>query len=209
MTDTQESTSLLETPDISSQNHRRWPRFQPEEAKTCLLLDDERIAAEVVDESVDGIGLLVGEPVDVQVDDQIELVYYDVPVRGVVRSVSQEGRKTRLGVQWNERRRDTPAASRPRCRTESDYVLVGGLPVACRVIDEKGERLLVRLPDDTEIEVAANEVRMINRFQRLADLKPAADELRVLAAFYQLGVLQSTDDILRAVLNLEFAPLWD
>lgn len=208
MIDTQESTSLLENSDISSRDHRRWTRFKPEEAETYVLVEDERIIAEVVDESVDGIGLLVGLRVDLQVDDQIELLYYEVPVRGVVRSVSQEGRKTRLGLQWSERRRETPEATRPRCRTESEYILVGGIPVACRVIDQKDNTLLVRMPDQTEIEVSPDDVRVINRFQRLADLKPAKDELRVLAAFYQLGALQSTDDILRAVLNFEFAPSW-
>lgn len=209
MTDTNESTGLLEAPQVAEQDQRQWTRLKPEETETYLLLEDERIAAEIVDESFDGVGVLVSQRLEFQVEDQIELVYYDVPVRGVVRSVSQQGRQTRLGIQWSQRRRETPEACRPRCRTESDYVLLGGIPVACRVVDQTDSRLVVRLPDGTEAEFASDHICVINRFQRLADLKHAKDELRVLAAFYQLGAVQSADDVLRAVLNLEFAPSWD
>ena len=209
MTDTNESTGLLDVPEVSSRDHRKWTRFKPEEAETFLLFDEERIAAEIVDESYDGVGVLIRDQVDLQVDDMIELVYCGVPVRAVVRSVSQQGRQTRLGTQWNRRQRETPDASRPRCRTESDFVLVGGIPVACRIVDQTDSKLLTQLPDGTEVEVAPEDLCVINRFQRLADLKQAKDELRVLAAFYQLGAIQSTNEVLRAVLNLEFAPSWD
>lgn len=209
MTDTNESTGLLEAPEVSSRDQRKWTRLKPEDAETSLLLEDERIAAEIVDESYDGVGVVADERLDVQVDDTVELVYYGVPVRGVVRSVSQQGKQTQLGIQWSQRWRDTSHVDRPRCRTESDFFLLGGIPVACRVIEQTGSKLLVRLPDRTEVDVASEDVFVVNRFQRLADLKPATDELRVLAAFYQLGALQSNDDVLRAVLNLEFAPSWD
>ena len=187
-----ESTGLLDVPEISSRDHRKWTRFKPEETETFLLFDDDRIAAEIVDESYDGVGILVGGHVNLQVDDLIELIYYGVPVRAVVRSVSQQGRQTRLGTQWNQRHRETPDASRPRCRTEADFVLVGGIPVACRIIDQTDSKLLTQLPDGTEVEIAPEDLCVINRFQRLADLKQATDELRVLAAFYQLGAIQTT-----------------
>lgn len=209
MTDTNDATGLLADPEVASRDQRRWTRFKPEQAETFLLLDDERIAAEVVDESFDGIGVLAKGRLDLRVDDSIELTYYGVPVRGVIRSASQQGKQTRLGIKWSHRRREAPDTRRPRCRTESDYFLLGGLPVACRVIDQAGDKLIVRLPDQTEVKIAPEEVRVISRFQRLADLKDARDELRVLAAFYQLGTVQSNDDILRAVLNLEFASSWD
>ena len=209
MTDTNESTGLLEAPYVASHDQRRWPRFRPEETETYLILEDERISVEIVDECHDGIGLLVRQRVELQVEDLVELVYCDVPVCGMVRSISQQGQQIRLGIQWNRRRQGPPEARRPRCRTESDYILLGELPVACRVFDQKDGELVVRLPDGTEAEVASDDICVINRFQRLADLKQAAVELRVLAAFYQLGALQSTDDVLRAVLNLEFAPSWD
>jgi hypothetical protein len=209
MTDTNDSTGLLEAPDVSSRDQRKWTRLKPEETQTSLLLDDERIAAEIVDECYEGVGVLVNERLELQVDDPVELVYYGVPVRGVVRLVSQQGKQTKLGIQWSQRRREPSDVDRPRCRTESDFFLLGGIPVACRAIDQTGSKLLVCMPDGTEVEIAAEDIFAINRFQRLADLKPAADELRVLAAFYQLGALQSDDDVLRAVLNLEFASSWD
>ena len=209
MTDTNESTALLEAPEVCSRDQRKWTRLKPEEAETFLLVDEERIDAQIVDECYEGVGVLVVGRLDLQVDDVVELVYYGVRVRGIVRSVSQQGKQTKLGIQWNQRRRESANSGRPRCRTESDYLLIGGIPVACRVIEQTGSKLLVRLPDRTEVDVESNDVFVVNRFQRLADLKSATDALRVLAAFYQLGALQSNDDVLRAVLNLEFAPSWD
>ena len=156
----------------------------------------------------EGVGLLTDKNLDFQVDDSIELVYYDVPVRGIVRSVSRQDGQTRIGIQWSRRSKPT-RSGRPRCRTESEFLLMSGIPVACRVIEKRDHMLIARLPNQKEAEFAPEEVRVINRFQRLASLKEADEELRVLGAFYQLGALQSHDDLLREVLNLEFAPSWD
>ena len=209
MTDTNDSTGLLEPQEVSSRDQRKWTRFKPGKTETFVVLEDERFSGEIVDESYEGVGVLVNERLELQVYDLIELIYYDVPVRGVVRSVSHQGSKTRLGIQWNQRRREASDTDRPRCRTESDYVLVGGVPVACRLVKLLENRQLVRLPDGSKVAVAPDEICVISRFQRLADLKMAKDELRVLAAFYQLGAIDSNEDVLRAVLNLEFAPSWN
>ncbi len=209
MTDTKDSTCLLEAPASASCDQRQWTRFKPEQTDSFLLFEDERIAVEIVDESFDGVGVLVKQQVEVEAGDSVELVYYGLPIRGVVRSLAPQGRHTRFGIQWVERRRRTSDARRPRCRTESDYFLFGGLPVACRVVDQTGSTLIALLPDRTEIEIAPDDLCSISRFQRLADLEGADEQLRLLAAVYQLGTIQSPEDALREVLNLEFASSWD
>ncbi|NLS90570.1 MAG: hypothetical protein GXX96_00100 [Planctomycetaceae bacterium] len=209
MTDATDSTCVLETPDVVVRDQRQWNRFKPEQTASFLLIDGERIAAEIVDESFDGVGIAIKRLFPVEADEQVELIYHGLPIRGVVCSVTHQGSQTRLGIRWIERRRRTIDGRRPRCRTESDYFLFAGLPTACRIVDQAGNHLTARLPDRTEIELRPEDVRTVTRFQRLADLQEDGEQLRLLTAVYQLGAILSPEDALREVLNLEFAPSWD
>jgi len=201
---------LMEPEEAPQQDQRDWIRFAPEHKKTFLLVGEDPIAAEVVDESFDGVGLVIAGVAPVAAHDDIELVYYGLPLRGTVRSVVTQdgGQRTRLGVQWKSRRR-TSRFRKTRCRTASDFFLFGDLPVACRIVDQTDDHLIGLLPDGTEIELSLDDLCSVSRLQRLADLEGATDELRVLAAVYQLGGLESEEEVLHAVLNLEFAPSWD
>lgn len=209
MTDANNATCVLDSSDVASRDQRHWTRFKPEQSDSFLLIEDERIAAEIVNESFDGVGLLIQQQFPIEANNGVELVYYGLPIRGVIRSVTPQGKHTRLGIQWVERRRRLGDTRRPRCRTESDYFLFAGLPVACRVVDQTAGTLIALLPDCTEVELAPDDICSISRFQRLADLEGADEQLRLLAAVYQLGTIQSPEDALREVLNLEFASSWD
>ena len=209
MTDTPDSTCLMETPAVVAVDQRAWPRFQPERTEAFVVTDDERIAATIVDESFDGLGVLVPLGFQAEVNDPIELEYCGLPIRGLLRSVVHQGARTRLGIQWAQRHHKSLEMGRRRCRTESDYVRLAGLPVACRVVDQAGNDLIALLPDGSELEITPESLQTLNRFQRLDGLKGAEEELRFLLAVYQLGAVDSPDDALRQVLNLEFASKWD
>lgn len=209
MTDANDATCVLETPVAVSFDQRQWNRFKPEQTASFLLIDNERVPAEVVDESFDGVGIVIQRMFPVEANERVELIYHGLPIRGTVRSVLPQGRQTRLGIQWVQRRRPANDARRPRCRTESDYFLFAGLPTACRIVDQAGNQLIALLPDRTEVELRPDDVRTISRFQRLADLQQDPEQLRRLAALYQLGAVPTPEDALREVLNLEFAPSWD
>ena len=66
-----------------------------------IVAGDAKRQATVIDESSDGIGILVPSPIAVAVDQEIELVYQGVPARGVVRWVQvEDGGGYRVGIQW-------------------------------------------------------------------------------------------------------------
>ena len=49
------------------------------------------IAAEIVDESFDGVGIVIKQLFPVEADEQVELIYHGLPIRGVVCSVTPPG----------------------------------------------------------------------------------------------------------------------
>ena len=208
MSDTPAATCVLEPCGAASGIQADGIRFTPERADSSLVVEGKRIAVEVVHESFDGLAVLVQREFHGEANDPIELVYRGLPLRGVIRSVTRQGRGSRVSIQWSQCRR-TATEGRRRCRTDSDYYLLAGLPVACRVVDQAGNKLIAALPDGSQVELEPENVRTLNRFQRLAGLEGADEELRLLVAVYQLGPVQTADDALRDVLNLEFAPSWE
>lgn len=209
MNDTCDSACLLEECEVLGGHQPSGICLKPGQADSFVLVEGERIAAEIVEESFGGVEVLAGRLFHREVNEPVEMVYRGLRVTGTILSIASQGMRMRLQIQWTQHRRRTVDEQRPRCRTESDYLLLAGLPVACRVMDQTDSRLTAMLPDGTQMEVAADDIHTIDRFQRLADLAGADAELRLLTAVYQLGSLQSTDDALRGVLNLEFAPFWE
>ncbi len=209
MNGTPDSVSLLEQFEVAAGSPPAAVCLRPEQAGSCLLVEGEEIPAEIVEESFGSVSVLVARLFHAEVNEPIETIYHGLRLSGRIRSIASQGKRMRLEIQWARRERRTVDEQRPRCRTESDYVLLAGLPVACRVVDQSDTQLTAVLPDGTEIRVAAGDVHPVNRFQRLADLEGAEEELRLLTALYQLGATPSADDALRDILNLEFAPFWE
>jgi hypothetical protein len=85
----------------AAKNRRKSPRHPSPVTHVTVVAGDAKRQAAVLDESSDGIGILIPGPVAVAAGQEIELVYQGVPARGVVRWVqAQDGDEHRAGIQW-------------------------------------------------------------------------------------------------------------
>jgi hypothetical protein len=85
----------------AARNCGKSPRHPSPVTHITVVAGDAKRQATVIDESSDGIEILIPSPIAVAIDQQIELVYQGVPARGVVRSVQvQDGGQHRIGIQW-------------------------------------------------------------------------------------------------------------
>ena len=66
-----------------------------------IWLDPARpLAASILDESIDGVGLLAPEPCDLQVRQIIDVVYRGARRRAVVRNLQRTAEGVRVGLLW-------------------------------------------------------------------------------------------------------------
>jgi hypothetical protein len=89
----------------TSSQLRYWLRFPPDESKMSVIIRNEQKCATILDDSFGGIGatLELDDSVNVQVGDQLTVLYYGSPTTGQVRWLEhgQEDHKVRLGICWS------------------------------------------------------------------------------------------------------------
>jgi hypothetical protein len=86
---------------MAAKDRRKSPKHPSSATHVTVVVGDAKRQAAVIDESPDGIGILILGPIAVAVDQEIELVYQGVPARGVVRRVQvQDNGDHRVGLQW-------------------------------------------------------------------------------------------------------------
>ncbi len=189
------------------QIERRKTQRHPSDLDTIrVTIDGEEVLAEVLDESVGGIGIRLSRQYDLQVDQEVLLDYHGASLAANIRFARPVDSKQMVGLQWAKPNDDLKSTCSAARRSKSYFVPFSGKRVACHLTHRPlTRRLSVRLTDGTKIRVDSDCLQEMTVAQRVGELSSADFDLSGLAVHYGLDNRQQRQEMVEAIVGLEFA----
>jgi hypothetical protein len=184
---------------------RQWGRYPSGQPEVILTAHDQTRTGTVGDESIGGVGIQLADASGLEMEQLVDLVYRDVPVKGYIKCIRPMTDGTfKIGIGWPDWRLPEDFGKKKRTKS-AQFLAHSSIHVVCQQVqlDDEGSAT-VRLWDGTRFQVGKGRLTTQSPEQRKSQLQTQRQCLNVLNGLYGLG--QQTDEqaLIEAILDFEF-----